>query len=458
MRYATRTLPLLLLLTTSPALAQSAESVRGSSDQPYARAIAAGYKAAMICAGLFNGGQTERQVEALALKGIYPEFNDIVPRLAASVDRRTATVSVRFDERLPARRATWARGRGCTLAPIGAPAPAAAATYPAPPRPAGADARAWPMGDAGIAPAPDAKLDRVVAEAFGGRFGRGSETLGVVVLRRGQVVAESYRDGFGPFTANRSWSVAKSITGTLAGYAKADPRQAAAIPEWRSPAGRDPRAQITLDNLLRMASGLHSDTAGNRTDAIYFGGTTVTEQATGWPLEVAPGTRFRYANNDILLAMRALRARLGDPAYRALAPRLFAELGMTHTVMQSDWQGNLLASSDVWTTARDLARMGQFWLQDGVWQGKRLLPAGWIRYMTTPSGPQPERAERYGATLWLFGEANRLPAGSYSAQGNRGQYVMVVPSEQLVVVRRGEEPVGSSFDIAGFTRAVIEAR
>lgn len=458
MRSATTSLTALLLLTPDVASAQSAASVRDPGDQPYARAIAAGYKAALVCAGVFNAGRTTQQVEALELKGVYADYDRIIPRLAASVDRRTASVSVRFDERLPARRATWAAGRGCTLAPIGSPPPAAATAYPVPPRPAGADPRPWPAGDAGVAPAPAAALDRVVDDAFGSRFGRGSETVGVVILRNGRVVAERYRDGFGPFVANRTWSVAKSITGTLIGMAGIDPRRPADVPEWRSPTGTDPRARITLDNLMRMASGLHSDSAGNRTDAIYFGGTTVTEQAPGWPLEAAPGTRFRYANNDILLAMRSVRARIGDAAYRALPPRLFAALGMRHTVAQSDWKGNFLLSSDVYTTARDLARLGQFWLQDGVWQGRRLLPAGWMRYMTTAAGPQPERAEGYGATIWLFGERQRLPAGSYAAQGNRGQYVMVVPAERLVVVRRGEDPVGSSFDIAAFTRDVIEAR
>ncbi|MEG8039112.1 serine hydrolase [Sphingomonas sp. LR60] len=215
--------------------------------------------------------------------------------------------------------------------------------------------------------------------------------------------------------------------------------------------------EITLDNLLRMSSGLHSDTAGNRTDAIYFGGTTVTEQVTAWPLSSRPGERFRYANNDILLAARSLRATLGEARYRALPNRLFATLGMRHTVAQSDWQDNFIASSDMWTTARDLARLGQFWLQDGVWQGRRILPAGWMRYMTTPVGPQPDRSEGYGASIWLFGPAQGLPTGSYSAQGNRGQYVMVVPSHRLVVVRRGEDPGSARFDVARFTADVIAA-
>lgn len=448
-------LPFLLPLA---AAAQSPESVRQEDRGSYARAIAAGYKASFMCSGIFNAGRDERTIETLDLRGIYPEYERIITTLPTRVDRVTATVTVPFDTELPPRRATWSKGAGCTLAPIGTTALRGPISYARQPAPLPADPRAWPMGDAGIAPRPAPALAAIVDRAFDGSYGRGSETVSVVVVRDGQIVAEKYREGFGPFAANRTWSVAKSVAGTLVGLSGVNPARPATIPEWRSPAGPDPRARITLDQLLRMASGLHSDTAGNRTDAIYFGGTTVTEQATAWPLSSRPGERFRYANNDIMLAVRALRASLGEPAYRALPDRLFAPLGMRHTVAETDWQGNYILSSAIWTTARDLARLGQFWLQDGVWQGKRLLPAGWMRYMTTPSGPQPDRSEGYGASIWLFGEKNGLPAGSYSAQGNRGQYVMVVPSQRLVVVRRGEDPGAARFDVAKFTADVIAAR
>ena len=424
-----------------------------AADQRYARAIAAGYKAATLCGGMFNAGRSQAAVEALELRGIYPEYDALIPTLSFTVDRPGTSVSVPFSPDLPPRIASWRPGHGCTLSPIGA-APTTSPAGVAPPARATADPRAWPLGDAGIEPAPSTELASVISRAFSD-YGPNSRTVGVVVLRDGKVVAERYRDGFGPFVSNRTWSVAKSISGTLVGMSRVDPRGRATMPEWHE---GDPRREITLDDLLRMASGLHSDSAGNRTDAIYFGGTTVTEQATAWSLEARPGTRFRYANNDILLAIRSLRATLGEATYGQLPQLLFTTLGMTHTVAQRDWQGNYILSSDVWSTARDLARLGQFWLQDGVWQGKRVLPAGWMRYLTSATGPQPDRAEGYGATMWLFGTKQGLPAGSYAAQGNRGQYVMVVPSARLVVVRRGEDPTGSGFDIARFTADVLAAR
>lgn len=443
------------LLIAAPAAAQDAQPRPPS---PYTRAVAAGYKAAMYCAGIFTAGRTPAQIDRDELAGIYPEYDALVPTLSASVDSEERSVSVPFDPALPPRQAFWDSRDGCQLQAIGAKGGAAQATRsptaPAGPRPA--DRRRWPIGDANVAARPDARLLPSFAAAFDGHSYGTGKTIGVVVLYDGKLIGERYGAGWGPLVANRTWSVAKSIAGTLAGLARADVTAPASIANWRSPG--DPRSAITLDQLLRMASGLHSDTAGNRTDALYFGGTAVDEQAPGWPLEAAPGTRFRYANNDILLAVLSLRATLGESRYAALpAAALFGPLGMTHTVAERDWRGNYILSSQVWSTARDLARLGQFWLQDGVWAGQRLLPEGWMRYMTTPNGPQPASGPGYGATLWLFGPAQGLPAGSYAAQGNRGQYVMVIPSRRLVIVRRGEDGGTARFDIARFAADVAKA-
>jgi CubicO group peptidase (beta-lactamase class C family) len=446
----------LALLLAAPAAGQQ---LTASQPSTYTRAIAAGYKAQMLCSGIFNAGRSEAEIAADELRGIYPEYEAIVPTLTATVDRRTATVAVPFAADLPPRQATWHRGVGCTAAAIGA-TPPVIATHAVPPGPASADPRAWPAGDAGITPKPSASLAAAVDRAFDHTTYGTGETVGVVVLRDGKVVAERYRQGFGPFTSNRTWSVAKSVAGTIMGMVvKAghlQPTSAELLPEWNGIG--DPRAAITLDNLLRMASGLHSDTAGNRTDAIYFGGGTVAQDATHWPLEAKPGTRFRYANNDILLAVHALKDKIGGTAYEILPEFvLFDRIGMRHTVAEKDWNNDYILSSQVWSTARDLARLGQFWLQDGVWEGRRLLPEGWMRYMTTPSGPQPAAGPGYGATLWLFGPKQGLPGGSYAAQGNRGQYVMVIPSKRLVVVRRGEDPGAARFDIAKFSADIAAA-
>lgn len=446
----------LLMALAVPAAAQQPKEL-----PPHQRAIAAGYKALMLCEGQFGGGRTPEQVAALELTGIYPEYEALVAELPAASDRQDRSVRVPFAPNMPPRLAYWVQHVGCSLAPVGGKRILPPLHHPHPAMPLPADPHPWPMGDGGIAPKPSKALEAAVAAAFDPAVSKG-RTTGVVILRDGKVIAERYADGFGPLVPNRTWSVAKSIAGTLIGIAvadgKLDPMKPAPIPEWRS--FGDPRAAVTLDQLLRMASGLGSDTAGNRTDAIYFGGTSVTEQAVGWPLVSPPGSTFRYANNDTLLAVRALRAALGDEiAYRQFpGDRLTRPLGMWHTTTGVDWQGNFVLSSQVWSTARDFARLGEFWRNDGVWQGKRILPEGWMKYMTTPSGPQPAGdGPGYGATLWLFGPKQGLPEGSYAAQGNRGQYIFVIPSARLVVVRRGEDPAGSAFEAPRFVADVLKA-
>ena len=459
-----------LMIVAMPAAAQQHEPT------PYERAIAAGYKALTLCSAMFNGGRTQAQAEALELTGIYPEYDAIIPTLRAQTvrvltqrrSRRASSASlpgevqVGFADSLPPRIARWQVNDGCTILPIGdtggersgsprhlgRPAPFAGRM----------DGQAWPIGDgAATAPVPPG-LTAPLGRAFDGRSYGTGRTTGVVIVHDGRIVGEHYADGFDMHTSQRTWSAAKSISGTLIGIAVRDhlltTDRRRLIPEWT-----DARANIRLDDLLRMASGLHSATAGNRTDAVYFGGTTVTQEAAYWPLEARPGTRFRYANNDILFAIRALRAAINNDERYHTFPRaeLFAPLGMTRTVAETDVGGNFILSSQVWSTARDLARLGLFWLDDGVWQGRRMLPEGWMRYMTTPSGPQPASGPGYGATMWLFGPAQGLPAGSYAAQGNRGQYVMVVPSRNLVIVRRGEDGTDMRFDIARFTADVMRA-
>ena len=433
---------------------------------PYQRALAAGYKALFLCSGLFDSRRTQAQIEALELTGIYPDYQALMPELRVDIPANQNRVHVSFDPTMPPRIAYRPFGRGCTLAPIGRPLPDSIVGHGAEWKPLTFDRRPWPQGDAGVRPRPTRALAAVAAAAVdGGRYGENARSVGLVIVQDGKIVDERYAQGFTALTSNRTWSVAKSMVGTLVGIAVhqgiVDPLKPTPVPEWQAKWDflPDPRGRITIDNLLRMASGLHSDTAGNRTDALYMGATSVTQETIHWPLEAAPGSRFRYANNDTLLAMRALRAVIGnDERYLAFpGSELFDRIGMRHTVAGTDFQDNYILSSQVWSTARDLARLGLLWLNDGIWDDDRVLPEGWVKYMTTPSGPQPAEGPGYGATLWLFGPKQGLPEGSYAAQGNRGQFIMVVPSHKLVVVRRGEDPIGARFDIAKFAADVIAA-
>jgi CubicO group peptidase (beta-lactamase class C family) len=231
----------------------------------------------------------------------------------------------------------------------------------------------------------------------------------------------------------------------------------ASIPEWGYPG--DPRQAITYKHLLWMSSGLFS--GGPNTNAIYFGGQDVISAATTTQLEASPGTRWKYANDDTLLLLRALRYRLADDLRYLRFPyeELLHPLGMYHTRMETDHLGNFVASSQTYTTARDLTRFGMLLANDGVWNGKRLLPEGWVKFSTTPAPSRPPVAGQwgYGAQFWLLDQMPGVPPGTYTTAGNKGQYVTVVPGHDLVIVRTGVDPDGKRWQQDRFVAAVVEA-
>lgn len=428
-----------------------------AAEDAHLRALAAGYKAAFLCSGVFNAGRPEAEIAADDLEGIYSQYQALVRTLPATVDRQARTVSVAFDDKLPPRIAAWRPNLGCAQLPIGAPA-ADVARLPrlalAPPTPRAA----WPDGDEKALGRAPRTLAPAIAKAFDPAI-YGGKTTAVVVVKDGKIVGEQYRPGYDLHTPQRTWSAAKSLTATVVGRAaylgKVQVDAPASIPEWRTPG--DPRAGVTLAQLLHMNSGLWTDGPGNRTDEVYLGGGLVTEWATRMPLEASPGTRFNYANNDTLLAARAVRASLGDGEAALAFPftEVLWRIGMLHTTPETDWQGNYILSSQVWTTARDLARLGLLYLNDGVWNGERLLPQGWAKYVATPAPAQPAKGPGYGAFFWLYGPAQGLPEGTYGMNGNRGQYVFIVPSRGVVIVRRGFDSAEARFDETRFARDVL---
>ena len=434
----------------------------------HSRALAAGYKAAFTCSDVFNAGLAPDQIAVDELEGIYVQYQELVRSLpSAQIDRAKHLVSVSYDDKLPPRVSGWRPNLGCTELPIGA-GPEMASILPqlkAVPPAGDMDKVGWPQGDADASPAtkPSAALSQVVDKLFDGHsYGAGTKTTAVIVIRDGKILAERYRNGFDVHTSQRTWSVAKSITATLVGRAvqlglmKLD--EPANIPEWKHPG--DPRAAITLAMLLHMNSGLWTNGPGNRTDEIYLGGGSVTQWATAMPLEAAPGTRFRYSNDDALLAARSLRASLGDGQAAIDFPftELFWRIGMFHTTPETDWQGNYVLSSQVWITARDIARLALLYINEGVWNGQRLLPEGWAQFVATPAGAQPPSGEGYGAFFWLYGPKQGLPEGTYLMNGNRGQYIFIVPSRKVVIVRRGLDMDNDGyFDIARYGRDTLAA-
>ncbi|MDJ0978069.1 MAG: serine hydrolase [Erythrobacter sp.] len=462
----------------APVTAQSAQE---RLDARYDRALAAGYKGLMLCSAIANaervgGERTPQSVHEWELTGIYPALDPIIRDLPYEIVRaeegHIRHVLVEWADDMPPRIARHDYDHGCVTLPIGWDAATLLPELDAPvvtQEPEREEERfsftiEAQKSDGWTKPQPTA-LDTVLDAAMSGGYGEGSRTTVVMIERRegtgGLVGAARLAPGFSEKTPQRTWSVAKSIAATLVGVAKHNGEACIGdqLLTKATPAAGDPRNAVSVDHLLRMASGRYSDTPGNRTDPLYWGGTTIDERAANWPLVHKPGTVYRYANNDTLMAVEAIAC-----SFDAHPPsEFFAKLGMNATIAETDWQGNYVLSSQVWSTADDLAKLGLLYLNNGVWNGERILPEGWRDYVSTPSGPQPEGTQwGYGAGWWTFRrpEGNAfegIPDDAFAARGNRGQYVVVVPSRNVVIVRRGEDVVGTRFDIAAFTRDVLAA-
>lgn len=454
------------LILAVPCLISSAQE--GGTTEATEEALAAGWKAAFVCSGTFVAGQTLQEIERNELSGIYPDFqrkyDDLSP---ASIDTARQLVSVTYSPDMPPRIAAYRPGFGCTQLPTGASEAALSflprfASWPAP-----------PAQDRGSAIGSNVKielkieeaerLDAPVSAAFDElTYGPGTRTASVVVVRDGQIVAERYDRGIDNETPVRTWSAAKSLTATLIGAARRqgliDIDYPAVIAEWNN--GADPRRTITLRNLLHMASGLDSGDSGSRTDRLYFGGARVVDTAAKGSLEAKPGSRFKYANNDTLIAMRALREAMKDDTkfHRFPYESVLHKIGAMHTTMEIDWNGDFISSSQVWATGRDLARIGQLYLQDGMWGTERLLAEDWVKFVSTPAPAQPSDGSAYGAQFWLMKNVPGVPAGTYYAAGNRGQYIVILPTLNAVVVRQGFDVIGGAqFDIDRFTADLVTA-
>lgn len=447
------------LLLAVPATAQSEQD---RLDARYDRALAAGYKALMLCSAIANAernnlARSPQSVEQWELTGIQAPLDAIIRDLpyeivrGAPIEFRSPKhgfvrhVEVTWAADMPPRLAEYRGTDGCAPLPIG--------TQPQALRDQTAGFRRLAPEVSPYVDRENRTLQAAGMTAFGDGYGKRTRTSAVIVSQNDRIKFEAFAEGFGRNTPQRTWSVAKSIAATLVGMAVHNDAVRVTQSAGVGLDEVDPRSEITIDDMLRMASGRYSDTPGNRTDPIYWGGATVDERARTWPLINPPGTVFRYANNDTLMAVEAIQPWLEQRDIRTLAD----QIGMFNIAMESDWKGNRVLSSQVWASAADLLALGQFYLDDGVRWRERYLPEGWMKYVSAPAGPQPDGEFGYGAGWWLMNKSEGVPADTIAAVGNRGQYVVIVPSRNVVIVRRGEDPVGARFDIAAFTRDVLTA-
>jgi len=311
----------------------------------------------------------------------------------------------------------------------------------------------WPMGDRPDArPFPagvdKAKIDAALDAAFANPD---ALTAAFLVVHNGRIIGERYAAGITKDTQLESWSMGKSITSTLFSLLVKDGtytiEQPAPVPLWQQPG--DPRAKIRNLDLLQMSAGLkfvgNQEPGGSPQNTvldhyfIYTGATDAFNYSITRPLEAAPGTIGRYRNCDPLTIgyLIKLAVQKRGQEYLTWPQRmLFDRIGIRRQVLETDPYGNFLLTGYDYGTARNWARLGLLYLQDGIWQGQRVLPEGWARFVSTlaPAWPRPE----YGGFFWINGNGTwNLPRSTYFAAGAGGQNTWIVPERQLVIVRMG---------------------
>ena len=297
-------------------------------------------------------------------------------------------------------------------------------------------------------------------------------TLSLLVIYKGQIVHERYAPGVDMSTRTRTWSTAKSIAVTLVGILVDqgklrldEPLGFDWLPKALSPE-TDPRNAITLRNVLNMSSGLYPiDNAGleyaTGSGMSYWAGASSVRGALNKALIREPGTVWDYENYDDLLAVYKMKQVLGDEQTYLEFPRkaLLDRIGMRNTLLSTDHFGDFILSSQVYTNARDLGRFGLLYLNGGVWNGERILSQEWIDFVRTPAPSTAEIGNQYGGQFWLVPDNRKseVPPDAYSTAGNRGQFVIIDPSHDLVIVRRGLDWGRQGFDRWGLLQEVLKA-
>ncbi len=313
----------------------------------------------------------------------------------------------------------------------------------------------WPMGDVlPGGPMPAGADGAKVQQAIDAAFDPAGMTAAFVVTWKGRIIAERYGEGISHTTPLESWSMGKSLTATLMGVliqqGAYDLWQPAPIPEWQG-AG-DARARIRIADILHMSSGLRIrapqdpdfDPAGPYPDHLYLYTGTVDsfKYAATRPLQWPPNMVGRYRNTDPVLINYLVRLAVEKRkelyhAFPQLA--LFDKIGIRTMVLDTDPFGNFLTHGYELGSGRDWARLANLYLQDGVWNGERILPEGFVKFVSTLA-PAWEADQRpiYGGFFWLNGD-NSFPApkDAYYMSGVGAQTVLIVPSHDLVVVRLG---------------------
>jgi CubicO group peptidase (beta-lactamase class C family) len=335
------------------------------------------------------------------------------------------------------------------------------------------DSLLWPDGNLQAeAPHPDAdiaKLNQAIEEAFretGPKKTR--RTRAVLIVHDGKIIAERYADGFDQQSLLTGWSMTKSVTNALIGILvkggelKLD--QPAPVRGWEA----DDHKNITINDLMHASSGLEwVEDYGSPSGAtnMLFKSKDMGISAATAKVSNKPGEVFYYSSGTTNILSRIIREKVGDERYYKFPyEELLFKIGMHNTILETDAGGTIVGSSYSFGPARDWARFGLLYLKDGVWNGERILPEGWVKYTTTPA--KGAKKGQYGAQWWLNAGApdnpsDRMypdaPTDLFWADGYEGQNVFVIPSKKLVIVKLSLSHNGEYMDDNAFLKNVVAA-
>jgi CubicO group peptidase (beta-lactamase class C family) len=424
-----------------------------------------GFLAHLVCSGTFVSGRDPQAVVIDDLSHYGP-----ISLFQWRLDRQSKTVTASLFG-IGRRVAVFREGLGCTLAIGTTEAELRAQAGGVFLDPAPLDSHAlWPEGervdlDALPAGVDAARLGAAIDAAFAEPSPKPKHlrhTRAIVVVYRGRIVAERYAPGFDPHMPLLGWSMAKTALNALTGVMVRDGALKVSdkglLPEWRE----DARRGISLDQLLRMTSGLDFDDDDNNERMLFTVG-DIGAFAASKKLASPPGTTWAYTQGPSNIIALIMRKRFGGEKDYLRFPReqLFEPLGMRSAVLEPDSAGTFIGSTFMYASARDWARLGLLFLQDGVWRGRRLLPEGWVGYTTTPTRQSP--GGRYGAHVWLrLPDSTNLgvppmPEDACYMLGYDQQIVAMIPSRDLVIVRLGLTRKTKAFDHARELAPIVAA-
>lgn len=417
-----------------------------------------GYAAKIVCSNVFMVG---RDPQAVLNNDVQAPGNPLLRLIRVSVDREQGRVTARILGLFAPSYALYRGAFGCTSVPDGDFEAAAKATPLDPVPPAEENPALWPEGE-GVAAANDGELASFLAnEALAG-----PQMRAIVVVHNGRIVAERYGEGFSAKTPLLGWSMTKTVNAALVGRAmyegKGNFETTSLLPQWKN----DERSRIKLRDLLGMESGLaFNENYGSVADVtrmLYLDPDMVALPANA-PFEAELGERFRYSSGTSVLLSRIWMDWIGDQRKALAYPTdaLFRPLGMSSAVLEADARGTFVGSSYLYATAHDWARFGQFLLQDGVWNGQRLLPEGFVNVMRTPTRSSGGTYTQGQAWLAAPGgdtsaEAG-LPEDTFWLEGHDGQSMAIVPSADLVFVRMGLTPSSLGYKPQVLLKQVLAA-